>query len=130
MKYLSDYTEEAQTKLFEKCGSFFAFSLKQLNEAKKDGVKYVNMGAGLICPKEQVQAMDEGLENIQKAGIEQDIKENGIENIIKRELGNHECYYTGNISDCVDELDQYGVTEKEILKVFKNTCESETDSIS
>jgi len=36
MKYLNDYVEQAQTDLFKKCGSFFAFSGKQYNEAKKD----------------------------------------------------------------------------------------------
>lgn len=54
MKYLSHYLEEAQTKAFEKAGAFFAFSNSQFDEKKKDGVKYVDMGAGLICPKENM----------------------------------------------------------------------------
>ena len=52
MKYLINYIEEAQTKAFEKAGAFFAFSDKQFEEQKKEGVRYSYMGAGLICPKE------------------------------------------------------------------------------
>jgi len=44
MKYLSDYTEEAQTKLFVEKGVFFAFSKDQFNEQKKEGVDYVSAG--------------------------------------------------------------------------------------
>ena len=48
MKYLSHYTEEATTKLLTKYNGFFAFGQKQFDEAKKEGVKYVDRGAGLI----------------------------------------------------------------------------------
>jgi hypothetical protein len=40
MKYLTDYTQEAQTKLFEEKGVFFAFSNKQFEEQRKEGIKY------------------------------------------------------------------------------------------
>ena len=33
MKYLNDYQENAQTRLFNKTGAFFAFSTKQFDEA-------------------------------------------------------------------------------------------------
>jgi hypothetical protein len=41
MKYLSDYVQDEQTKLFNRLGIFFAFDNKRFNEEKKDGVEYV-----------------------------------------------------------------------------------------
>ena len=58
------------------------------------------------------------ISTIQKEGIEQDIKENGIDNIIKRELFNYECFYTYDYSDCVDALSEYNITEEQVKKVF------------
>lgn len=45
MKYLSHYIQDAQTALFNKTGAFFAFSQEQFNDAKKDGITYVALGA-------------------------------------------------------------------------------------
>ena len=119
MKYLREYTEEATTKLLKENGAFFAFSNDQFNKAKKEGVKYLSMGMGLICPKENCKTVHEGLREIQKAGIKQDLEENDKEAIIKRELSNHECYYTGDIEDCVDALKGYDITTEEIIKVYR-----------
>jgi len=120
MKYLSDYTQAAQTKCFEETGSFFAFSNKQLDEKKQDGVTYVSLGHGLICPKQNAKEVHERLNNIHAEGIKLDIEENGIEAIIKRELGNYECYYTGEIDDAVDALEDYDdITVEMIKNVFK-----------
>jgi len=118
MNYLSDYINDAQTELFNKVGAFFAFSNKQLEEKIKQGVKYANMGAGLICPVENAKELTSGLSNIQDKGIAKDIAENGIKAIIKRELYNHECYYTGDISDAIDVLEQYDITPEQIIEVF------------
>ncbi|MFX4240133.1 DUF7659 family protein [Aliarcobacter butzleri] len=119
MKYLSDYTTNPQTDAFKKHGAFFAFSASQFNENKIEGVKYADCGHGLICPKENVKALLKELDEINQNGIKQDIEENGIEKIIKRELGNYECYYTGEIDDAVEALEDYGITQEQILKVFQ-----------
>jgi hypothetical protein len=42
---------------FSDYGAFFAFGDKQFNEQKKEGVKYVSMGAGLICPKSEASTI-------------------------------------------------------------------------
>jgi hypothetical protein len=120
MKYLQDYQERAQTTLFNKTGAFFAFNNDQFNEQKQEGVKYISMGAGLICPKDNVKELIERLDSIHKGAIKRDIKENGIEEIIKRELYNHECFYTGDIEDCFNSLENYGITEKEIQEVYNS----------
>ena len=123
MKYLSHYIEKPQTELFDRLGVFFAFSNKQFDEKAVQDVEYVSMGMGMICPKENAQSVHDGLEEIQKAGIAQDIKENGIEAIIERELANHECYYTGNPEDCIENLKQYGITAEQVMQVFRQPRE-------
>ena len=55
MKHLSDYMKHRQTKLFNDTGAFFAFSMDQFNESKKDNTKYINCGAGLICEKDHIR---------------------------------------------------------------------------
>ena len=122
MKYLQDYREDKQTALFDSTGSFFAFSMKQFNEAKKEGVKYTNLGAGLICDSNHVTELVEGLDAINKAAIKQDIADNGIDGIIIRELYNHEAFYTMDIYDTFQTVKQYGISEVEVRRLFKIEC--------
>ena len=128
-KTIKQYTEEKTTALFDKTGAFFAFSTAQFDEAKKEGVKYVSMGAGLICPKENAETLIKEFNEINKAAIEQDKTDNGAETIIKRELYNYECFYVCDIRDAVKALKKYGYSEAEIKAVYDaekenafNTC--------
>ena len=120
MKDLLDYMQDKQSALFDKYGVFFAFSKEQFLAARKEGVKYVDVGAGMIVPKEHVKVVHDTLEQIYQDGIKQDIEENGKEAIIKRELGNYECYYTGDISDAVEALEDYGISHEQVENIFKN----------
>jgi hypothetical protein len=119
MKYLQDYMNKKQTKLFEETGTFFAFGNKQYKERAKKGVKYVNMGNGMITEKPNVEKLINGLDLIYKEAIQEDIKENGKEAIILRELENHECFYVGNIEDAVRKLEDYPFTEDDIAHIYK-----------
>ena len=119
MKFLNDYTEEATTKAMDEAGAFFAFSNKQFDEQKKDNTQYLDLGAGLICPENTTNKLMASLENIIKYGIEQDIKENGKQAIIRRELDNHEANYTGEIDDTVNALTDYNFSIEDIIKEFK-----------
>lgn len=124
MKYLSDYVQDEQTKLFNRLGIFFAFDNKRFNEEKKDGVEYVWLGISwMCCPKENAKEFLEQHEKLIEAGIQQDIKENWIEKIIERELINHEAYYTGDIEDTIDALSGYNVNREQVEKVYKDTYE-------
>jgi hypothetical protein len=114
MKYLSDYMNDKQTALFKETGAFFAFSKKQFCEQKKDGVVYNSLGAGMICPKDNAEKLMTGLETIAKDAIQEDIAENGIKAIIHRELGNHECQITMDITDAFEALDGYDITRDQI----------------
>lgn len=120
MKYLSEYVAEGQTKAFDRAGAFFAFSDEQFNKSKKEGVVYTHLMAGLICPKDKADALLLELASVHKAGVEQDIAENGIEGIVKRELNNHEAYYTGDISSTVEALEMYDISTEDIRRIFHN----------
>ena len=115
MKYLSDYVENKQTELFNSTGAFFAFSNKQFDERKQPGIKYVSLGAGLICPSYNASQLVSGLDSINDAGIAADIAENGIKAIIHRELVNHECQISMEIDDAVNKLSDYpGITRETV----------------
>ena len=119
MKYLTDYVQDAQTVLFDKTKTFFAFSNDQFNEGKTEGIeKYTSCGAGMYCPSVNVKELIAGLDAIQESGIKQDIIDNGINGIIKRELANHEAYYTYDIDDTVESLEQYKITREQVQAVF------------
>jgi len=107
MKYLSNYMEEKQTKLFNETGSFFAFGNSQFDEKKKDGVTYVSMGAGLICPKENAKQLSDGLDSIYIEAIKEDVNENGAKAVIEREYFNHETQLTGSNSQVIDLMSEY-----------------------
>ena len=125
MKSLIDYTQSLMTDLFTETGAFFAFSEKQLNEQKQEGVKYIATDSGLIAPKEHYQKLMSGLESIHNAGIAQDLLENGKNGVIRRELFNHETFYTNDISNCVEALDGYNITAEEVAKAFSHIRRNE-----
>lgn len=118
MKNLQDYMNEKQSELFTQTGTFFAFSTAQFLNARTKGVKYVDLGVGMYCPKENAKTLLDGLDKIYKDSIKEDIEENGREKIIIRELYAHECFYTYDTERVVKELAAYGITEEEILKAF------------
>ena len=118
MKNLTEYTKEATSKLLDEMGAFFAFGDKQFNEKKKEGVKYCQMGIGLICPNDNAQKWLDGISKIHTEGIEQDKKENGKEAIITRELWDYESFYSGDFDDAVTALQDYGYTFEDIQTVY------------
>jgi len=133
MKYLSDYMEKAQTQLFNELGVFFAFSGKQFEEGKKkiDHLfkkedRICDCGYGMFCISRNAKKLMEGLEKIHSDAVKQDIMENGVRNIIIRELGNHECWYTGDISDAVEKLKPYGVEKQQIKQIFYEEYQNQT----
>jgi len=114
MNYLSNYTDEKMTALFNRTGTFFAFSNKQFDEAKTDDVKYTSCGAGMICPTDNVDTLMTGLETIHSAGIAADMAENGAKAIIHRELANHEAQICGSIESTLDALAGYPITREDV----------------
>ncbi|CAH7048958.1 conserved hypothetical protein [Vibrio chagasii] len=125
MKYLSHYIQDKQTQAFNEAGAFFSFSTKQFDEAKKEGVKYASLGMGLIFPVDNAKQLMTRLDSIAQEGIAEEIEENGKKAIIRRELFNHECFYTNDICDCVEKLEGYGISYDEVYEVFNHIPKTE-----
>lgn len=124
MKYLSDYMEKKQSDLFKKTGTFFAFSNKRFEEKADKKIEYVSLGSGMITPKENANEVIEQLHKIYKDSIKKDLKENGKDAVILRELHNHEAFYVGNIEDTIEKLKDYPITEDDINNIYsKNYSE-------
>ena len=119
MKTLNDYTSDKISAVLEKHGAFFAFSNAQFEEKRVEGVEYVRNLNGMVMPKESKFQLIKEINEIYAEGVKQDITENGLTAIIKRELSNYECYYTGDIEDAVEALEDYGVTHEQVLTVFQ-----------
>jgi hypothetical protein len=125
MKYLSEIMEKRQSELFKNKKVFFAFSGEQFKEGIKKSnltkeTKMVNMGQGMFCPSENVKEVIDQMDLIYKESIAEDMRQ-GKGKVILRELYNHECFYTGDITDCIEKLSDYPITEEEIKNVyFKN----------
>lgn len=112
------YSQELITEVINKHGAFFAFNNEQFNEAKKEGVKYISCGSGLIVPKENKSQFDIDFAEACKKGDEMRLKKEGIDNIIEYELRNHESYYTGDIEDALEALESFNVTRSQVQKVY------------
>ena len=120
MKYLSDYMEAKQTALFNETGTFFAFSDKQFKEQYTEGIKYVSLGSGMITPKENANKVIETLHKIHKKAMKEDLKDNGIQGVIQRELENYEVYYTNDLDPVTEALKDYPeITQKDIIKLYQ-----------
>tara|TARA_A100000171_G_C2111562_1_gene135326 strand:+ start:283 stop:684 length:402 start_codon:yes stop_codon:yes gene_type:complete len=123
MKYLSEIMEKKQSDLFKKNKVFFAFGNKQFKDGMKEhnipkDTKMTNMGQGMVCPSDNVKEVIEQLDIIYKESIKKDMKQ-GKNKVILRELQNHECFYVGDITDCVSKLEDYPITKEEIVKVYQ-----------
>lgn len=118
MKKLTNYTQDALTELFKSCNAFWAFSQAQFQEAMIPHIYYCACGGGLYCNTEKTQELVDGMERIIARGIVMDMAENGAEAIIRRELANHECYYTGSPADCIDVLTDYPIDNEQIIEVW------------
>lgn len=117
--------DQQRTNLFNQLGAFFAFSNAQFAEKQQENTTYVTMGVGLICPKENASELVDGLEKLSNESIRLDLANNTIEEIIHRELANHEAQITGDISDTVDALDGYPITAEQVqaeYSVFFQKC--------
>jgi hypothetical protein len=117
---INKQTEEKTTKLFNEMGMFFAFSNKQFDEQKKEGVVYVNFGMGGICPKENAEKCNQELNKIVDWKIEE-MKKISPDFLIEYELSNHEAYYTGDIEEAFQALKHYGFTRQQVRAVYKKT---------
>lgn len=130
MKYLSDYMKDKQTELFEELGVIFAFSNQQFEEQKKEGVIYTSLGSGVILPKGNSKKFIQGLKDIAKEAMKEDVKDNGATKIISREFHNYETGYTGDEERVREALNDYSklfpdMFSDEVLKTEFAKCYEE-----
>lgn len=133
MKYLQDYIQEEQTKLFDELGVFFAFNNEQFEEGvekhkdkKPADTKWASCGAGMYMPSVNVSEFIKRHEAIAKAGYEQDLKENGRSKVLQRELGNYEIglSWEGHRDENFrSAIRGYGFTEEEIQREYRKHME-------
>lgn len=127
---MSKYTELKEVKfqakmseVLERNKVFFAFSELQLMEGlaeiqeKRENITGVGMGGFL--PKENLtKYLDEMLEA--SGWFNNEVKKLNANEVIRYELNNYECYYTGDIEDAMGVLKNYGLTRDQVLTVFHN----------
>ena len=119
VKSLTEYVEEAQSKVFEENGAFFAFSNDLFDEKKLEGVEYVSIGSGLICPIVNAKAVIDGVNSTHAEGIKLRLKDYSLSKIIQYELANYESQISMNYSDAFDVLKDYGVDKDMMDKEWK-----------
>jgi hypothetical protein len=95
--------------------AFFAFSQDQFDRAREEGVDYVSLGSGLICPKGRENALISEINALAEKKIKDDLAKNSRKDIIWRELANYEAQIVGDVSDTVEALVDYGITKEEVL---------------
>ena len=107
--------------LMTSLGVFWAFSNKQFDENKtplQEGEKYVDIGMGGYIPKHNVEALLDGMKEIENT-FKKQVKENKQrEAYILYELNNHEAYYTNDIDPTLEALGD-GYTLEEVQAVYK-----------
>ena len=119
MKTLNNQTE-LQTAIIEKHGVFFAFGKSQLEEQIKPDTKYFSIGGGCHCPQDNYDAYNKEMTELMEAGVKFIIDNNSKKDIIWDSLANYETQITGDISDAVEALKEYGYTREEIQKEYGN----------
>ena len=100
-------TTDYLTPILEANGAFFAFSQSQFDEQKKEGVIYVSMGAGLICPKENADKLHEEVKRKSTKAIKAEIKKKGAKAIIRYEYFNHESQISMSTESAENALKRY-----------------------
>ena len=100
-------TTDYLTPILEANGAFFAFSQTQFDEQKKEGVIYVSMGAGLICPKENADKLHEEVKRNSTKAIKAEIKKKGAKAIIRYEYFNHESQISMSTESAENALKRY-----------------------
>ena len=115
---LRDLKEAKFSQLSKDCGLFWAFSNKQFDENKtplKAGDKYVHIGGGGYLSKSNADKLMKGIDELNAWYKREMEKENLVEEEILYEINNHECYYTGDLTDVFDILPY---PKQQIIEVY------------
>lgn len=125
MTYL-EIKKEAEKKLnnnSRKYGLFWAFSNEQLQEEidKLKGEELISIGGGSFLPKANLKDWEAGMDEVIAWKRETAKKLSGEDRkkMISYELSNYESWYTGDISDAMNVLGEFGVKRAEAMEVYR-----------
>lgn len=120
IKEIQVIRDELLTEVFNKHDVFFAFSNKQVEEQKKEGVEYIyNSSLNMFYNIKSKDTIYKDMEEAIDKAIAIDKEQNTKEAIILRELLNYECFYTGSPRDAIEALKDYSYTKEDVLEVFR-----------
>jgi len=122
MKYLSDYIDEGTKGLNDKHKVFFAFNEEQFSE----GVNKYNLncddvkggGSGIYGLPEGLQGYYKDFSDAHDKAVTQDIKDNGLDAIIQRELMNYEAHLSYDLINVKTALGWYKITDEHFNKQY------------
>lgn len=112
LKQVSLHNQDV-SEFLDNQGVIYAFSDKQFEENRVEGVKYVSMDGGVLIPKKNLDKVLGGIKDIRLANIKLNKEEFSKEDIIWTEACNHE----GCIDSTIDSLVGYGYSDEEIQKL-------------
>jgi len=119
-KTLKQIKHDEQTKILKNNGAFFAFNDQQFKEQKKQNTIYVNMGVGLICPKNNAKTLKKELDELNKKAIKKQMETQSIKEIVFKNCSNYELQYSYNgEQEIKDILKDYPIKEIEIIRYYQ-----------
>jgi len=114
-KTLKQIKHDEQTRIIKNNGAFFAFNDEQFKEHKKQNIIYVNMGVGLICPKNNAKTLKKELDELNKKAIKKQMEKQSIKDIVFKNCFNYELQYSFNGFEQLKEiLQDYPIKETEL----------------
>lgn len=115
---LKQELQDKMTKLFDDYGVFFAFSKDQFDKQKKDGVKYLDGGAGMLIPKDIAKEFQDEYNKLYLDFDNKILSDKELKNkYILYQLLNHEAFYTGDYYETFERLGK-GYTIEEVKAVY------------
>jgi hypothetical protein len=114
-KTLKQIKHDEQHEIIKNNGAFFAFNDQQYKEQKKQNIIYVNMGVGLICPKNNAKTLKKELDDLNKKAIKKQMEKQSIKDIVFKNCFNYELQYSFNGFEQLKEiLQDYPIKETEL----------------
>lgn len=102
---LNNYADQEIDQILKDNGAFFAFGQQQFEEKRNPEIKYVQIGSGLIAPKDKADTILNEIAAAYEKAARKMVEKYGAEKIIEYQYFNHECQITYDISEARAALD-------------------------
>lgn len=110
MKTISQINREyrdKQTEMFNRYGVIFAFSDKQFEQQRKQGMEYISAGCGMLVPQDNEDLVFAELEALRQRKGEEMRSNVPREQYIFDALNNYECFWTGDVDNALEDALNY-----------------------